>query len=110
MKPSLREVKIGDTVYEHLTIARAGISWMPVLVVDQTKYCWRLGNGHKINKKTLITPADRQGYKARYFTAAGVAARNFCDDHARNIGCAVSVCDDPDTLRAIAALIGKELK
>lgn len=106
---STTAAKVGDIVFEHLTIARDGISWKQARIIGETKGCWVLDNGDRPNKKTMITAADRQGHKTRYYTYDGVEAKNFCDEHARAIGSAVSVCNDPVTLRAIAALVGKEL-
>lgn len=101
--------KVGDMVFEHLTIARDGSHWKRARIVGHTKGRWALDNGDKPNKQTMITAADRQGNRTRYYTYDGVEAKNFCDQHARGIASAVSVCDDPVKLRAIAALIGKEL-
>lgn len=106
---SHREARVGDIVFERLTITRDGNHWKRARITGETKQLWVLDNGDRPNKKTMITAADRQGHKTRYYTYDGVEAKNFCDQYARGIASAVSVCDDPVKLRAIAALIGKEL-
>jgi hypothetical protein len=102
--------EVGDNLFTKPTISRNGEKWEQSRIMNETPGCWVLDNGDKPNKKTLITAKDRMGYATRYYTAAGMKAKQFCDKHARDIAAAVSVCDDQAKLIAIAMLIGKELK
>lgn len=114
--PANGATKIGDKLYTCRTINRSGRGkWSESRIVDETKHSWLVqtipGSSMraKVNKTTMMTAADRQGMKDRYYTAQGRDAKDFCDKYARDIGAAVSVCDDPEKLKAIAAIIGKKL-
>lgn len=113
----LAVIKVGDTLYQLHSWRRSGEpKWSPVLVVGETKQSWLyapFGESHpertKINKKTMMTARDFRGQCERYFTKAQREARDFCDQWARDIGSAVSSCPDPEKLKQIAAIVGKEL-
>lgn len=106
---------IGDTVwcfYEH----RRDSKPIAHRIVGETKGTWLVaslsaegavvGHSHAINKRTLRTPA-RGGFSgSQYFTAASLAAREYCEAHAYPIAERIRRVDDVDTLRKIAALVG----
>lgn len=100
-------LKIGDVLFTVDSHSRAGPE--PVAVTGETQGLWILANGDRPNKKTLVTAADRQGYRLRYLTKDGLESKLFCDRHARSVSSAVSVCNDPTVLREIAKLVGKTL-
>jgi hypothetical protein len=104
---------VGDTLWLRSTIRRSEGEWMSKVIRDETKGLWIVGEGYtesRINKKTMVTAADRQGYRERWFTTEARDAYIFCEKYARAIGTAVSVCDSPNKLRYIAELIGKKLE
>lgn len=107
--------KVGDTLYLLHRYGKPNC-WTPEVIVGETARSWlyapfgeKSPKRTRIDKKTLLTARDRLGMRNHFYTAAGRDAYDFCSLYARDIGSSVSVCDDPEKLRQIAAIIGKEL-
>lgn len=102
-------IKVGDSLYQLNSWHNANRpKWKPDRITGETKQSWLLGDT-KVNKGTMTTAKDRRGHNKHYFTYEGMVARDFCDQWSRDVGSAVSVCDDPEKLKQIAAIVGKEL-
>ena len=109
--------KVGDTLYELNRHPRQHEPrWTPQVILGETARSWLIATfseNHpartRIDKKTLLTARDRQGHRAHFYTAEGREAYDFCSRYGRDIASAVSVCGDPEKLRQIAAIVGKEL-
>lgn len=114
----LRELRVGDYFY------RAPPSWMRqdvaeawsrFKIVGDTMGTWILKStadsfAETINKKTMRTKKDRQGYSAVFYTEEQMTNKIFCDKFGRDIGHHVMSLQDGNLLRRIALMIGKELK
>lgn len=105
--------KIGDKIYHQRTIRRSdGSRWEGGVITGETKGTWLIKKDwyeQSVNKKTMLSPRDRLGSQDRYYTEQGMLDKIFCDQHARDIAAAVSVCADPSVLREIAKLVGKKI-
>lgn len=104
-------IKVGDTLWSRSGDYRQNAEkWNKHKVIGETNFSWLLEptwKPAKCNKKTMSTKRD--SYGPEFYTAQGKEDYDFCKRNARNIASAVSVCDDPEKLRQIAAIIGKEI-
>lgn len=106
-------IAVGTTLYRHDSWANdVSRRWSPVEVIGETKLSWLVGNPRyptKVNKKTIMSARDFRGQNDVYCTVEERDSVNFCEKNKRQIASAVSVCNDPEKLRQIAAIVGKEL-
>lgn len=110
-------LKIGDTLWffsANNRVYRAGGGppiyshhFRPYTIDGETKPSWVMSNGEKVNKKTLAS-AGSHSYGGRgYFTAEGMAADIWDNDHRQKIIEVVRRIDVP-TLKAIAKIVKYE--
>lgn len=104
-------IRVGDTLWM-IDFRDGRKGWEASVILGETRQSWLVGpsGGRKVLKKTLMENHGANWGLQRWYTTAGKEAKQFCDKHARSIGGAVDVCDDPEKLKKIADIIGLELK
>lgn len=100
----MSELKVGDVLW----FESFWREWRFRAITGETKLSWIVGEGwseEKANKKTLLTAADRQGRKTRYYTAQQRDDKMWVDANRHRIESKVCGCSDRATLEKIEELL-----
>lgn len=112
-------LKVGDDLwtYDRHMVHRV-TEYHRAVIVGETPGTWLVINAMvakapdalrratPVNKRTMRERGDRMGQGREYLTADGVAARRYVARHGHAIAEMIRKCDDPEKLRAVAALLG----
>jgi hypothetical protein len=106
-------IKVGDELYLLHTGRRAGDpKWTKHVITGETKQSWLIGEGwaqEKISKTTMTTKKNWQGVNERYRTQQQAADYDFCEAWQRPLATEVGLCWEPEKLKKIAAIVGREI-
>lgn len=99
-------IKVGDTLWmRDSRDSRRG--WQSSIIAGETRQSWRMENGSKILKSTMLENLGKWGSQ-RWHTADGKEAQRWVDARF-GIGQRVSSEQNPEMLRKVAEIVGYEL-